>query len=120
MTRLDRLTQAAEELGKATGQTCIPAQADVRDPTSLREAVSQTIEKFGKIDYVICGKRHVFVSERLPSETDIFLLRRSRQFLGAYFRNVRERVQDRDGDRHCKWSLGAFSFVPHVLEHRNM
>jgi NAD(P)-dependent dehydrogenase (short-subunit alcohol dehydrogenase family) len=54
--RLDRLIQAAKELSEATGQTCIPAQADVRDPKTLQEAVRKTIEKFGKIDFVICGK----------------------------------------------------------------
>jgi len=54
--RLDRITQAAEELSKGTGNTCIPAQADVRKPDELKEAVRKTIEKFGKIDFVICGE----------------------------------------------------------------
>ncbi|GLB41389.1 putative enoyl-(Acyl carrier protein) reductase [Lyophyllum shimeji] len=53
--KLDRLTQAAKELSEATGQTCIPAQADVRDPKTLRDAIDKTIEKFGRIDFVICG-----------------------------------------------------------------
>jgi peroxisomal 2,4-dienoyl-CoA reductase len=53
---LDRLAQAAEELSKKTGNTCIPTQADVRNPAELKEAVRKTIEKFGKIDFVICGK----------------------------------------------------------------
>ncbi|KAF8232640.1 NAD(P)-binding protein [Tricholoma matsutake] len=52
--KLDRLAKAAQELSEATGQTCIPAQADVRDPKSLRDAVAKTIEKFGRIDFVIC------------------------------------------------------------------
>ena len=54
--RLDRLTQAAEELSKGTGNTCIPAQGDVRKPDELKEAVRKTIEKFGRIDFVICGE----------------------------------------------------------------
>ena len=53
--RLDRITEAAEELSKGTGSTCIPAQADVRRPDELKEAVRKTIEKFGRIDFVICG-----------------------------------------------------------------
>jgi len=53
---LDRITQAAEELSKGTGNTCIPAQADVRKPDELKEAVRKTIEKFGRIDFVICGE----------------------------------------------------------------
>ena len=53
---LDRITQAAEELSKGTGNTCIPAQADVRRPDALKEAVRKTVEKFGRIDFVICGE----------------------------------------------------------------
>ena len=52
---LDRITKAAEEMSQATGRTCIPAQADVRNPKALRDAVAKTIEKFGRIDFVICG-----------------------------------------------------------------
>ncbi|KAG6873053.1 hypothetical protein C0995_003533 [Termitomyces sp. Mi166 len=60
--RLDRLTQAAKELSEATGQKCLPAQADVRDPKTLREAVRKTIEIFGKIDFVICGAAGNFLA----------------------------------------------------------
>jgi NAD(P)-dependent dehydrogenase (short-subunit alcohol dehydrogenase family) len=54
--RLDRLQQAADELSKTTGQVCIAAQADVRQPEKLKEAVERTIQRFGRIDFVICGK----------------------------------------------------------------
>ena len=54
-SRLDRLTQAAKELSEATGQECIPTQADVRYPAQLKDAAAKTIAKFGRIDYVICG-----------------------------------------------------------------
>jgi len=60
--KLDRLTAAAEELSKETGRTCIPAQADVRYPEKLKEAVSKAIEKFGKIDFVICGAAGNFLA----------------------------------------------------------
>ena len=56
LRRLDRITKAAEELSERTGNVCLPAQADVRKPTELKEAVRKTIEKFGKIDFVICGE----------------------------------------------------------------
>ena len=56
LCRLERLTEAARELSKATGQTCIPAQADVRQPQQLKDAVAKTIEHFGRIDFVICGR----------------------------------------------------------------
>lgn len=53
--RLDRLTASAEELSKDTGKTCIAIQADVRQPKALQDAAAKTIEKFGRIDFVICG-----------------------------------------------------------------
>lgn len=55
LRRVDRLTKAAQELSAATGQKCIPAQADVRQPKTLQDAVKKTIEEFGRIDFVICG-----------------------------------------------------------------
>ncbi|KAF9783804.1 hypothetical protein BJ322DRAFT_1067173 [Thelephora terrestris] len=60
--KLDRLTQAAEELSKGTGNTCIPTQADVRKPDQLKDAVRKTIEKFGRIDFVICGAAGNFLA----------------------------------------------------------
>ncbi|CAL1697170.1 unnamed protein product [Somion occarium] len=59
---LDRLTTSAEELSNATGRTCIPAKADVREPNQLRDAVSKAITKFGRIDFVICGAAGNFLS----------------------------------------------------------
>jgi 2,4-dienoyl-CoA reductase [(3E)-enoyl-CoA-producing], peroxisomal len=53
--RLDRLIQTAKELSEATGNTCIPVQADVRQPKTLHDAVAKTIEQLGRIDLVICG-----------------------------------------------------------------
>ena len=67
MCRLDRITQAADELSKGTGNVCIPAKADVRRPDELKDAVKKTVEKFGRIDFVICGKDEfpqVVVTER--------------------------------------------------------
>jgi len=60
--KMDRLTQAAEELSKGTGNVCVPAQADVRKPDELKEAVRKTIEKFGRIDFVICGAAGNFLA----------------------------------------------------------
>ncbi|KZV75270.1 2,4-dienoyl-CoA reductase [Peniophora sp. CONT] len=60
--KVDRLTKAAEELSAATGQKCIPAQADVRQPKTLQDAVKKTIEEFGRIDFVICGAAGNFLA----------------------------------------------------------
>jgi peroxisomal 2,4-dienoyl-CoA reductase len=60
--KLDRLTQTSKELSEATGRTCIPAQADVRDPKAVQAAVAKAIEKFGRIDFVVCGAAGNFLS----------------------------------------------------------
>lgn len=57
--RLDRLQGSANELAAATGRQCLAAQADVRNPKQLQDAVAKTIEKFGRIDFVICGTSYV-------------------------------------------------------------
>ncbi|KAG8221778.1 hypothetical protein J3R82DRAFT_2093 [Butyriboletus roseoflavus] len=59
---LERLAESASELSQATGQKCVPAQADVRQPQQLREAVAKTIEIFGRIDFVICGAAGNFLA----------------------------------------------------------
>jgi len=51
----ERLTKAAQELSAATGSTCIAVKADVRDPKQVQTAVQRTIEKYGRIDFVING-----------------------------------------------------------------
>ena len=50
------LAESAVALQKATGGKCLPAAADVRDPAALKAAVEATLAKFGRIDFVICGK----------------------------------------------------------------
>lgn len=60
--KIDRLTQSAADLQKSTGKKCLPAQADVRRPQELKDAVAKTIEAFGRIDYVICGAAGNFLA----------------------------------------------------------
>jgi len=49
------LAESAQKLEKATGGKCIAASADVRQPAAMKKAVEDTIAKFGRIDFVICG-----------------------------------------------------------------
>lgn len=96
---MDRLTQTAKELSAATGRTCIPAQADVREPNMLKEAVEKTIAKFGRIDFVICGTRtcesYLWLTAKYKS-----LFRCCGQLLGSDFWLIREWVQDSDEHRY--------------------
>jgi len=60
--KIERLEAAAKELAAKTGRECLPAQGDVRNPATLKEAVAKTIAKFGRIDYVICGAAGNFLA----------------------------------------------------------
>ncbi|CDO70294.1 hypothetical protein BN946_scf184603.g5 [Trametes cinnabarina] len=60
--KLDRLQASANDLASATGNQCLAVQADVRNPKQLQEAVAKTIEKFGRIDFVICGAAGNFLA----------------------------------------------------------
>lgn len=68
----ERLQAAAKELSDATGRECLPVAADVRRPETLAEAVKQTIEKFGRIDFVICGPWR-FLPPSLPLPLHILI-----------------------------------------------
>lgn len=48
--------KAAEQLSKETGRTCLPVQADVRKPEDMKAAAKACVDKFGKLDFVICGE----------------------------------------------------------------
>ncbi|EJD04629.1 NAD-binding protein [Fomitiporia mediterranea MF3/22] len=60
--KAERLASAAQEMEKLTGKRCIPAQADVRKPEQLKEAVKKAIDTFGRIDFVICGAAGNFLA----------------------------------------------------------
>lgn len=53
--KAERLSRASQELASATGQQCLACPADVREPEQLKEAVRKTVDKFGRIDFVIAG-----------------------------------------------------------------
>lgn len=59
---LERVTKSAKELSDETGRTCIAASADVRQPKQLQAAVKQCVEKFGRVDFVICGAAGNFLA----------------------------------------------------------
>ncbi|KAG2220231.1 hypothetical protein INT45_008772 [Circinella minor] len=59
---LERLEKAAKEMSEATGGVVIPIQADVRKPADVENAVAKTVEKFGKIDYLINGAAGNFLA----------------------------------------------------------
>ncbi|KAF8333930.1 NAD-P-binding protein [Cantharellus anzutake] len=60
--KVDKGEAAAKELSNATGQRCVFAQADVREPEQLKAAAKKCIDTFGKIDFVICGAAGNFLA----------------------------------------------------------
>lgn len=56
------LEESAVKLEKGTGQRCLPLAADVREPAQLESAVKMTIDRYGKIDFVVCGMSSIQVS----------------------------------------------------------
>lgn len=60
--KADRLQAAAASLSRDTGSEAIATPADVRKIETLQDAVRQTVDKFGRIDMVICGAAGNFMS----------------------------------------------------------
>ncbi|KAF7721034.1 hypothetical protein EC973_005532 [Apophysomyces ossiformis] len=58
----DKLEKAAKEMQQATGGEVLPIPADVRKPEDVERAVQKTIEKFGRIDYLINGAAGNFLA----------------------------------------------------------
>lgn len=60
--RKAKVDSAAKELSKETGSKCIGISGDVRKIETLEAAVKQTIEEFGRIDFVIAGAAGNFLA----------------------------------------------------------
>ncbi|KAJ3089280.1 hypothetical protein HK102_006777 [Quaeritorhiza haematococci] len=60
--KLDKLQVAARELQDKTGRECLAIQADVRNYKDLEEAMKVTIERFGRIDILVCGAAGNFLA----------------------------------------------------------
>lgn len=60
--KADKGEAAAKELIAATGRKCTFASVDVRKPETLKAAVKQCIDIYGKIDFVVCGAAGNFLA----------------------------------------------------------
>ncbi|KAF8641376.1 hypothetical protein AX16_009997 [Volvariella volvacea WC 439] len=109
--KLERLEQAAKELSESTSRTCIPVQADVRQPKSLQEAVEKTISRFGRIDFVICGAAGNFLAPISGLSENAFRTVIEIDTLGT-FNTVKATIP------HVRASKGAYIHVSATLHHR--
>ncbi|KAJ3532873.1 hypothetical protein NMY22_g7566 [Coprinellus aureogranulatus] len=108
--KLDRLQQSAKELAEATGQECLAAQADVRQPATLKEAVAKTIEKFGRIDFVICGAAGNFLAPISGVSENAFKTVLEIDTMGTY-NTIKATIQ------HVRASKGAYIHVSATLHY---
>ncbi|KIK67012.1 hypothetical protein GYMLUDRAFT_156656 [Collybiopsis luxurians FD-317 M1] len=109
--KLDRLTASAKELSEKTGKTCIPAQADVRDPETLKSAVQKAIERFGKIDFVICGAAGNFMAPISGLSENAFRTVVEIDTLGTY-NTIKATIP------HVRATKGAYICVSATLHYR--
>ncbi|KAJ7143785.1 2,4-dienoyl-CoA reductase [Mycena epipterygia] len=109
--QVDRLTQAAKELSEATGQKCLPCQADVRHPKTIQDAVAKTIEQFGRIDFVICGAAGNFLAPIAGLSENAFRTVIEIDTLGTY--NTLKATLP-----HVRASKGAYIHVSATLHYR--
>ncbi|KAH7923326.1 NAD(P)-binding protein [Leucogyrophana mollusca] len=109
--KLDRLTESAKELSEATGQTCIPAQADVRQPQQIKDAVAKTIATFGRIDFVICGAAGNFLASIDGMSENAFKTVMEIDTLGT-FNTVKATLH------HVRATQGAYIHVSATLHYK--
>ncbi|OCH88828.1 2,4-dienoyl-CoA reductase [Obba rivulosa] len=108
---VDRLTQSAQELSKATGQECLAVQADVRHFNQLRDAVARAIERFGTIDFVICGAAGNFLAPINGLSVNGFKTVIEIDTIGTY-NTIKATLQ------HIRASKGSYIHVSATLHYR--
>ncbi|KAF9059461.1 2,4-dienoyl-CoA reductase [Rhodocollybia butyracea] len=98
---LDRLKASAEDLSNRTGNTCIPAQADSK----------KTMERFGRIDFVICGAAGNFMAPIAGLSENAFKTVLEIDTLGTY-NTIKATIQ------HVRATKGAYISVSATLHYR--
>ncbi|WWC91640.1 uncharacterized protein L201_006586 [Kwoniella dendrophila CBS 6074] len=107
------LAESAQALEKATGQTCLPASADVRDPKQLEKAVKETVDKFGKIDFVICGAAGNFLAPIQGLSSNAFKTVIDIDLLGTY-RTIKATLP------YIRESEGSYLHISATLHYRGL
>jgi len=111
--KVERLTATSKALSSATGKTCIFAQADVRQPAQLQNAVKKCIEKFGRIDFVICGAAGNFLAPISGLSENAFRTVNEIDTLGT-FHTVKATLP------HLRKSHGAYIHVSATLHYQGI
>ncbi|KAG8830664.1 hypothetical protein FRC17_004498 [Serendipita sp. 399] len=108
-----RLEASARELSEKTGRQCLPLPTDVRKAADLEEAASKTVEKFGKIDFVICGAAGNFLAPISGLSSNAFRTVMEIDTLGTY-NTIKATLP------HVRTSRGAYIHISATLHYRGM
>ncbi|THH01234.1 hypothetical protein EW145_g6951, partial [Phellinidium pouzarii] len=108
---VDRIAKTAKELSVLTGKRCLPAQADVRQPAQLRDAVEKTISTLGRIDFVICGAAGNFLAPISGLSENAFRTVIEIDTLGTY-NTIKATIP------HVRASKGSYIHVSATLHYR--
>ena len=111
--KADRLQQAAASLERATGSEALAAPADVRKYDTLQNAVKQTVDRFGKIDFVICGAAGNFMSPIQGLSANAFRTVVDIDLMGT-FNTVRTTME------HVKQSHGVYLHISATLHYSGL
>ncbi|KAL7413700.1 hypothetical protein BDY24DRAFT_387824 [Mrakia frigida] len=105
------LAESASALTSSTSQACLPCPADVRDPKAMVKAVEDCINKFGKIDFVICGAAGNFLSPIEMLSVNAFRTVIEIDLLGTY-NTIKATLP------HVRSSKGSYVHISATLHYR--
>ncbi|KAG8810205.1 hypothetical protein FRC19_004677 [Serendipita sp. 401] len=108
-----RLESAAKELSEKTGRQCLPLASDVRKVADLEAAASKTIEKFGRIDFVICGAAGNFLAPISGLSSNAFRTVMEIDTIGTY-NTIKATIN------HVRAAKGAYIHISATLHYRGM
>lgn len=106
-----RLEAAAAEMGRATGRECIPVPGDVRRYADLEAAVAKTVERFGRIDYVVCGAAGNFLAPISGLSSNAFRTVVEIDTIGTY-NTVKATLN------HVRATRGSYIHISATLQYR--
>lgn len=107
------LEKAAQQLSKETKRQCLAATGDVRKPDDLKAAVKQCIDKYGRLDFVICGAAGNFLAPISGLSENAFRTVVEIDLLGTY-NTIKATLP------HLRESKGAYIHISATLHYRGL
>ncbi|KAH8084259.1 2,4-dienoyl-CoA reductase [Filobasidium floriforme] len=105
--------KAAQQLSTETGRTCLPVQADVRKPEDLKAAAKACMDKFGRLDFVICGAAGNFLAPISGLSENAFKTVIDIDLLGTY-NTIKATIP------YVRQSRGSYIHISATLHYRGL